>query len=122
MFWLKMYITCRDKKKQAREVLVESLQLYPCNWSAWKALQNVCKEWDDITALKLPEHVVREFFFASMSLELQWSSEALSRMSQLSQKFPRSDFLVLKAGVAHYNMRKMDEAQVQTSDFVFKIE
>lgn len=35
-------------------------------------------------------------------------------MEDLSDTFPRSRFLILKAACAHYNSRKMDEAQVLT--------
>lgn len=103
----------RDNKAEARAVLTESVQKYPCNWSAWKALAHVCEEWDAVSKLQLPDHFMRDFFFAVMSLDLQWSREALSRMAALSTQFPRSDFLVLKAATAHYNMRKMDEAQAR---------
>lgn len=108
----------RDKKDLAKEVLAESVTLYACNWSAWKALLDVCKEWDDVSSLRLPDHAARDFFFAAMSLELHWNGEALSRMAKLSEQFPRSDYLMLKAATAHYNMRKMDEAQELFEDLI----
>lgn len=102
----------RSKTEAARDMLSESVMRYPCNWSAWKALQQVCHEWEDVISLKLPEHVMRDFFLAIMCLDLHWCNEALSRMDKLSEVFPRSRFLILKAACAHYSSRKMDEAQV----------
>ena len=87
--------------------------MYPCNWSVWKALNAVCGEWEDVISLNLPEHFMREMFLAVMCLELHWCGEALSRMEDLSDTFPRSRFLILKAACAHYNSRKMDEAQAR---------
>ena len=63
--------------------------------------------------LELPDSVVREFFFVAMCMTLHWNQEALSRMAKLNDLFPRSSFLVLKAGTAHYNLRKMEEAKVR---------
>jgi hypothetical protein len=105
---------CRGKTEKARNVLTESVRLYPCNWSTWKALNAVCSEWEDVISLNLPEHFMREMFLAVMCLELHWCGEALSRMEELSETFPRSRFLILKAACAHYNSRKMDEAQVRS--------
>jgi anaphase-promoting complex subunit 8 len=102
---------CRGKTEKARNVLTESVRLYPCNWSTWKALNAVCSEWEDVISLNLPEHFMREMFLAVMCLDLHWCGEALSRMEELSESFPRSRFLILKAACAHYNSRKMDEAQ-----------
>lgn len=105
---------CRKKLDSARLALRESVTAYPFNWSAWKALQVVCTEWEDVTALNLPNSVCRDFFYVVMCMTLHWNQEALSRMAQLTVVFPRSSFLVLKAGTAHYNLRKMEEAKVRT--------
>lgn len=104
--------TFRRKLESARLALRESVTEYPFNWSAWKALQVVCAEWEDVTNLSLPDSVAREFFFVVMCMTLHWNQEALSRMAKLTDVFPRSLFLVLKAGTAHYNLRKMEEAKV----------
>ena len=104
---------CRKKLDSARLALRESVTAYPFNWSAWKALQVVCTEWEDVTALNLPDSVCRDFFYVVMCMTLHWNQEALSRMAQLTAVFPRSSFLVLKAGTAHYNLRKMEEAKAR---------
>jgi hypothetical protein len=118
MFWFPLAFTSdlvtkfRKKLDSARLALRESVTAYPFNWSAWKALQVVCAEWEDVINLSLPESVAREFFFVVMCMTLHWNQEALSRMAKLTDIFPRSSFLVLKAGTAHYNLRKMEEAKV----------
>ena len=105
---------CRKKTDSARLALKESVELYPFNWSAWKALQTVCAEWEDVIHLELPDSAARDFFFVQMCMTLHWHQEALSRMAKLNDVFPRSSWLVLKAGAAHYSMRKMEEAKVRT--------
>jgi anaphase-promoting complex subunit 8 len=97
---------CRGKVEKSRNVLTESVRRYPCNWSAWKALNSVCSEWEDVISLTLPDHVMRDMFLAVMCLELHWCGEALSRMEKLSEVFPRSRFLILKAACAHYNSQE----------------
>lgn len=104
---------CSKKRESARLALRESVSRYPFNWSAWKALQVVCDEWEDVDHLDLPVSIARDFFFVSMSMSLHWNQEALSRMAKLTATFPRSAFLVLKAGTAHYNLRKMEEAKAR---------
>ena len=42
---------------------------YPCNWSAWKALQQECQEWEDVIHLTLPQtftHAVRPRYVGSL--------------------------------------------------------
>jgi hypothetical protein len=73
----------------------------------------VCTEWEDVINLGLPAAAPREFFFVAMCMTLHWNHEALSRMAKLNDVFPRSSWLVLKAGTAHYNLRKMEEAKVR---------
>eukprot|EP00892_Ulva_mutabilis_P012694 jgi/Ulvmu1/9798/UM056_0038.1 len=111
MYVYGLVLADRSKTEAARAVLAESVKKYPCNWSAWKALQQVCHEWEETLELNLTEHVMRDFFNAVMCLDLHWCNEALSRMDKLSEVFPRSRFLILKAACAHYSSRKMDEAQ-----------
>ena len=103
---------CRGKTESARLALKESLAEYPCNWAAWKALHRVCAEWEDVINLEIPASFAREFFFIEVCMTLHWSGEALSRMAALNETFPRSAWLVVKAGTAHYTMRKMEEAKV----------
>lgn len=114
-------------------MLVRSLCLYPCNWSAWQALQALVSgrasssasasasasaaasaaaaaaasgsAGDGATAggsvagaagvvglglaglaaLPLPPHWARDFFLASLSLELHHNQEALSKLHGLAQ-------------------------------------
>jgi hypothetical protein len=33
-----------DNKADARDALIASVSLYPCNWSAWRALEALCTD------------------------------------------------------------------------------
>ena len=37
-------LTERERKAEARAALAFAANGYPCNWSAWVALQNVCPD------------------------------------------------------------------------------
>lgn len=75
-------VTCfhREQHDQARTVLVRSLQQYPCNWGAWKALEALCPDAATATALCLPRHWMRDLFLASLSLSLHDHAHALQRL------------------------------------------
>ena len=61
----------RKKLPQARDALLKSLELFPCNWSTWQALRPLCTSPAALEALPLPNHWIRDFFLAQMQQELQ---------------------------------------------------
>lgn len=75
----------REQHDQARTVLVRSLQQYPCNWGAWKALETLCPDAATATALALPRHWLRDLFMASLSLTLHDHAHALQRLEVCGQ-------------------------------------
>lgn len=55
------YRECHDNDK-AKEILCESLNEFPCNWSAWLDLANLCECEEDIEKLQLKDHWMKKLF------------------------------------------------------------
>jgi anaphase-promoting complex subunit 8 len=100
-----------DDELGARDALLRSVKAYPCNWSAWKALQSICPDYETAAALNLPEHFSSHFFRATLCLQMQRPKEALETLRSLAVRFPSADSLLLNAALAHSNMQNYDEAQ-----------
>ena len=105
-----------ERITEARSALVESVTLWPWNWSAWLALQGLCEDADAVAKLPLPEHWMREVFLASVDLELQHNQESLSRYKALLDTFPASSYVLHQIATAHYNLREFDTAQTMFED------
>ncbi|KAL3158903.1 anaphase-promoting complex component apc8 [Trebouxia sp. C0010 RCD-2024] len=108
----------KEQKAEAQACLLESVTAYPCNWAAWQALQVLYSEREVGGEVGLPRHWMRDFFLASLCLEVQENQEALSRLQTLSQQFPESDWIVAQAAVAQYNLRNFDGAQELFEDLI----
>lgn len=103
----------RDRPKEARGILCESVNKYPWNWSAWKQLSSLCKDKDVMPNLEVNTHWMKLFFLADVLLELHQHEheEVLHLLDALSQQFPKSTHVLAQQAMAHYNKREFDEAQ-----------
>ena len=62
-------------------MLHQSINLFPCNWGAWRALQLASGGADAPMAdPTLPRHWMREFYLASLCLESRENAEGLGRL------------------------------------------
>lgn len=113
-----MVLIDKEQKGEAQACLLESVTAYPCNWGAWQALQVLYSEREVGGEVGLPRHWMRDFFLASLCLEVQENQEGLSRLQTLSQQFPESDWIVAQAAVAQYNLRNFDDAQELFEDLI----
>ncbi|KAL5212841.1 hypothetical protein ABZP36_023688 [Zizania latifolia] len=114
-FGLYLYgIVLRDKDCEglARTVLVESVNSYPWNWSAWLELQSLCTSSDILNNLNLKNHWMKDFFLASAHLELKMHEEALKRYERLMRVFRCSDYIQAQIATVQYSMRDLDEADM----------
>uniref|UniRef100_A0A0E0ADA9 Cdc23 domain-containing protein n=1 Tax=Oryza glumipatula TaxID=40148 RepID=A0A0E0ADA9_9ORYZ len=114
-FCLYLYgIVLRDKGSEAlaRTVLVESVNSYPWNWSAWLELQSLCTSSDILNNLNLKNHWMKDFFLASAHLELKMHEEALKRYERLMGVFRCSDYIQAQIATVQYSMRDLDEADM----------
>jgi anaphase-promoting complex subunit 8 len=111
LYLLGLVFTELKNESQARGALCQAVTKYPCNWSAWRALQAVCPDQASTASLHLPDHFASLFFSASLWLELQESHEALAVMENLSTDFKDSDVLLRSVALAYNNLQMYDEAQ-----------
>ncbi|EAZ02088.1 hypothetical protein OsI_24169 [Oryza sativa Indica Group] len=114
-FCLYLYgIVLRDKGSEAlaRTVLVESVNSYPWNWSAWLELQSLCTSSDILNNLNLKNYWMKDFFLASAHLELKMHEEALKRYERLMGVFRCSDYIQAQIATVQYSMRDLDEADM----------
>jgi anaphase-promoting complex subunit 8 len=111
LYLLGLVLADKEKKEDARRVLAAAVTAYPCNWSAWLALQYACGDVSVAGQLSLPDHFMRTFFLASACVDSHHNAEALQHLQALSSEFPRSDAVIQLAALAHYNLQNFDEAQ-----------
>lgn len=94
------------------------MRAYPCNWAAWEALRGCCGGLAAARALPLPAHPCREFWLATLAVDLHEGEEALRALGALAPRFPASDGLVALAAAAHYGLQNFDEAQELYEDLL----
>eukprot|EP01132_Coremiostelium_polycephalum_P003667 gene3667-4566_t len=94
--------------QQSRNILIESVTKYPCNWSAWSDLATLCSDIDDVNSLQLPNHFMKDFFLAHVKLELQQNNESLSIYQNLSRSFSKSTYILAQTAIGNYNLRTYD--------------
>ncbi|ONK80372.1 uncharacterized protein A4U43_C01F16960 [Asparagus officinalis] len=114
-FGLYLYgLILRDKgcEKQAVKVLVESVNSYPWNWSAWSELLSFCTTADILKSLALNNHWMKDFFIANAYQELRMHEEALKKFEYLSGTFRYSDHINAQIATAQYGLRDLDEAEM----------
>ena len=64
-----------------------------------QALQTLCSDADMVATLATPQHWMRDFFLASLCLDLSHNAEALSRLQTLSQVMAPPSCLPASAGL-----------------------
>ncbi|KAL2539514.1 Anaphase-promoting complex subunit 8 [Abeliophyllum distichum] len=69
----------KGSENLVRIVLVESINGYPCNWSACSELQSLCTSIDTLNSLDLNNHWMKDFFLASTFQELRMHTESLAK-------------------------------------------
>lgn len=101
----------KDRKAEAKSLLVKAACGYPCHWGAWESLLPLCASVEDARGLGLPNHWMRKWFFAALHLELQENRKGLQAYAGLVLDIPASSIGVVQMAVGHYNMREFDRAQ-----------
>jgi len=105
-----------DQKDFAVELLIKSLNLYPCNWTAWETLLTLIDNTHRTNNLSsvsanLSKHWMKDFFLAFAALELQQNQEALQMYDRLQERYPRSTYILSQRAIANYNLREFDVAE-----------
>ena len=99
--------------------LIDSLLMFPYNWSAWRDLADLCLEnlsvHEEVEHRLEPisSHFMYHYFLIHNFMELQDNEQALLLIEGLETLFSNSVYLQSQMAVAYYNMRDFDLAQDQ---------
>jgi anaphase-promoting complex subunit 8 len=126
-----------QSNSKALTVFMESLVLFPYNWSCWLELSALLLASDSTLPTKAEFYIVFSalrgssglysrakndadldgfdvmytYFYAHYHIERQNGFEALNAVDTLYPLFPKSNVLLSQAALAHYAMRDYDKAQ-----------
>ncbi|KAL3748251.1 hypothetical protein ACJRO7_009483 [Eucalyptus globulus] len=96
----------------ARNLLVESVNSYPWNWSAWSELQSLCTTIDILHSLPLNNHWMKDFFLAGAYQELRMHNESLAKYEYLQGTFSFSNYIQAQIAKAQYSLREFEQVEV----------
>ncbi|KAG0331220.1 Anaphase-promoting complex subunit 23, partial [Podila humilis] len=103
-----------QRKSEALEVLIDSVNQYPFNWSAWKDLGSCLPTPDDTTALvpRLPRNFMTDFLLANINnTEKNNHFEVVSeRLTELSKLFPTGALVKSEWALSFYHAGDYPEA------------
>ncbi|KAL2492860.1 Anaphase-promoting complex subunit 8 [Abeliophyllum distichum] len=102
----------KGSENLARTVLVEAVNSYPWNWSAWSELQSLCTTIETLNSLNLNNHWMKDFFLANTYQELRMHNESLSKYEYLQATFSFSNYIQAQIAKAQYNLREFELVQV----------
>lgn len=101
----------KGNENLARTVLVESVNTYPWNWSAWSELQSLCTTIETLNSLKLNNHWMKDFFLASAYHELRMHNESLANYEYLQATFGYSNYIKAQIAKAQYSLREFEQVE-----------
>ncbi|GLU12243.1 hypothetical protein SLE2022_289390 [Rubroshorea leprosula] len=102
----------KGNENLARTVLVNSVNSYPWNWSAWLELQALCSTIDILNSLTLNNHWMKEFFLASAYQELRMHNESLAKYEHLQGIFGFSNYIQAQIAKVQYSLREFEQVEV----------
>ncbi|KAL8042089.1 hypothetical protein ABFX02_09G027700 [Erythranthe guttata] len=102
----------KGSENLARSVLVESVNSYPWNWSAWSELQTLCTTIESLNSITLTNHWMKDFFLATAYQELRMHNESLSKYEYLQTTFSYSNYIQAQIAKAQYNLREFEQVEV----------
>ncbi|KAJ0765947.1 putative tetratricopeptide-like helical domain superfamily [Helianthus annuus] len=103
-----LVLKAKGNENLARTVLVESVNAYPWNWSAWLELQSLCTTTDTLNSLKLNNHWMKDFFLATTYHELRMHNESLAKYDYLQATFSCSNYIKAQIAKAQYSLREFE--------------
>ncbi|KAL1919350.1 uncharacterized protein VTP21DRAFT_2043 [Calcarisporiella thermophila] len=103
----------RNKKNMAIDSLVESVNKYPYNWSAWLELSTCIATAEMLQNIsqKLPKNIMSKFFYTHIGIKLH-PPTALGYVEELESSFPKSDYLKSQRAMVYYESRDFESAEV----------
>jgi anaphase-promoting complex subunit 8 len=100
----------RNKKEQAKKVLVEALNKFPLLWSAWIELNSLCKREDYPLFESIRSHWVKNFFLGSFYIQIQQEEDSIGFNSKLIEHFRTSVHIINEIAHACYINQQFDHA------------
>lgn len=111
-------------KTRAIHLLIESVNKYPYNWSAWLELASCLSSQDMVSQIKekLPANsFMTSFFMVHIGLEIHSDLDAVeSRLADLMKIFPDSIYLQSQIALAKYNNREFEDAAAEFEEIIKK--
>lgn len=96
---------------EAKSVLIEAVHALPMNWSAWKELWSVISNRDVIQSIKLPNHWMKDLFFANLFLHMHMDGDAVNVFQLLlANGFHNFNYLLVQRARCLYNLKDMQGA------------
>lgn len=112
LFLFGLVLKEKGNENLARAVLVESVNSYPWNWTAWSTLQSLCTTIDTLNSLVLNNHWMKDFFLAKCYEELRMHNESLEKYQQLQKSFSFSTYVQARMANVQYNLREFDQVEI----------
>ncbi|KAF9914170.1 Anaphase-promoting complex subunit 23 [Lobosporangium transversale] len=104
----------QQRKTQAIAVLIESINQYPYNWSAWQDLSSCLLTFAAVTNIQsdLPVSFMTTYFlsYATQEYFSSQQEDAVVWLEELSEAFPRSAYVKCQRAIALYHARDFPEA------------
>ncbi|AEE78373.1 cell division cycle protein 23 homolog [Arabidopsis thaliana] len=120
-FGLYLYgVVLKEKGNEslARASLVESVNSYPWNWSAWSELQSLCTSIEILNSLNLNNHWMKEFFLGNAYQELRMHTESLAKYEYLQGIFSFSNYIQAQTAKAQYSLREFDQVEIMFEELL----
>ncbi|KAG0254158.1 Anaphase-promoting complex subunit 23 [Mortierella polycephala] len=104
----------RQRKSMAIKVLIESVNQYPFNWSAWQELGTCLPSYPAVVEIKpdLPESFMTTYFLSHVTLEYfnNQNEDGVEWLEELTREFPRSAYVKCERALAFYHAREFPDA------------
>jgi len=100
-FLLGTVLKKRNKKEQAKNILIEALNKYPLLWGAWIELNMILtKEDQSLIKDNLSDHWVKNFNVSAYYLQVQQEDDSITVNGELIKYFPDSVYILNQIGLA----------------------
>ncbi|CAN6615468.1 anaphase-promoting complex subunit Cdc23p [Trichomonascus vanleenenianus] len=104
----------QKNEKEALKKLIQSVTLFPYNWSAWQELLQCLPTVDSLKSIihRLPEHIMTRIFLVHANQEFyQYDRSILQSLDSVSEILPRFTFLKVQRALICYHGLNYPESE-----------